>query len=203
MRVALYHRVSTADQNDQSGRVELERAAARMGATIVDNVTETGSGARNDRPGLRRVLKLARSGAVDAIVVWKLDRWGRSSLDVLANIEALQHAGVRFVAVSQGLEIKPEGDALSRLQLTMLAAVAEFERELIVDRTKLGLANARANGVILGRPRVERPTPQAVQRLRAKGWSWSQIAGELGCSIWIARDVAEQPVTTRNKRKSA
>lgn len=192
MRVCLYHRVSTADQNEHAGRLELEAAAARLGALVVDNVTETGAGTRNDRPGLQRVLQLARKGKLDAVLVWKLDRWGRSSLDVLANIEALQRAGVRFVCVSQGLEIKPAGDPLSRLQLTMLAAVAEFERELIADRTKLGLANARANGKILGRPRVERPSTRAVRRLRAKGWSWSQIASELGCTVWIARDVARE-----------
>lgn len=190
MRVALYHRVSTADQSEEAGRLELEATAKRLGADVVECVTETGAGTRNDRPGLQHVLKLARKGALDAVLVWKLDRWGRSSLDVLANIEALQRAGVRFLAVSQGLEIKPSGDPLSRLQLTMLAAVAEFERELIADRTRLGLANARKNGVVLGRPRAERPSQRAVTRLKAKGYSWSQIATELGCSVWIARDVA-------------
>ena len=81
-------------------------------------------------------------GDVDAVVVWKLDRWGRSALDVLANIQALADAGVRFVAVTQGLDVKPSGDAMSRLLLTVLAAVAEFERDLIRERTLLGLARA-------------------------------------------------------------
>lgn len=190
MRVCLYHRVSTFDQNEQAGRLELERAARRRGDKVVANVTETGSGRRNDRPGLQRVLKLARDGQIDAVLVWKLDRWGRSQLDVLTNINHLRSAGVAFVAISQGLEMRPAGDAMTQLQLAVLGAVAEFERELIADRTRLGLAAARAAGQVLGRPRSERPSLAQVQRLRAKGWSWARVADELGCSVWIARDVA-------------
>ncbi len=120
-------------------------------------------------------------------MVWKLDRWGRSSLDVLANIQALADSGVRFVAVSQGLDVKPNGDAMSRLMLTVLAAVAEFERDLIKERTVLGLQRARRKGVTLGRPKHEGPTREAVLALRAKGRSWSQVALELECSVGVAR----------------
>jgi len=201
MRAALYHRVSTSDQNEQAGRLELEKAARRMGAEIVAVISETGSGSRNDRPGLQRVLKLARSGEIDAVLVWKLDRWGRSSLDLLTNIGHLQRAGVAFHAVSQGITLLPEGDALTKLQLTFLSGVAEFERELIVDRTKLGLANAKANGVVLGRPRADRPTYRQVRRLRSKGLSWAEVAAELGCTVWIARDVAG--CSGNGKRKTA
>jgi DNA invertase Pin-like site-specific DNA recombinase len=145
------------------------------------------------------VLKLARTGKIDAVLVWKLDRWGRSTLDVLANLEALQSAGVRFFAVSQSLEIKPNGDPLSRLQLNVLAAVAEFERELIAERTRLGLDHARANGVILGRPRADRPARKAVLELRRLGRSWSEVAEQLGCTIWIARAVASEAPASKAK----
>lgn len=190
MRACLYHRVSTTDQHERGAISQLQAAAERLGAEVVETVTETGSGSRNDRPGLQRVLKLARAGKLDVVLVWKLDRWGRSSLDALNNLRALQVAGVRFHAVSQGIAIDGAGDALANLQLTILAACAEFERELIADRTRMGLANARAAGKILGRPRAKRPRADAVKRLRRKGWSWARIASELGCTVWIARDVA-------------
>src|SRR5205085_1275493 len=105
MRAALYHRVSTTDQNPELAREELRSAAQRMGATVALDVEEVGSGARNDRPGLQRVLEAARRGKVDAVLVWKIDRFARSSLDLLTNVKALESSGVRFVAVSQGVVI--------------------------------------------------------------------------------------------------
>lgn len=185
--MALYHRVSTLDQNATLARSEIGNWVARHGGSVAVAIEETGSGARNDRPGLQRVLDAARRGDIDCVAVWKLDRWGRSSLDVLANIQALADAGVRFVAVSQDLDLKPGGDAMSRLMLTVLAAVAEFERDLIKERTLLGLARARKDGRQLGRPRSAGPTGEQVKKLRRKKLSWAQIADELGCTVWLAR----------------
>lgn len=179
MRIAIYHRVSTLDQNPELARDELNRYAARIGGEVALDVEETASGALNNRPGLQRVLKAARTGKVDAVLVWKLDRFGRSALDVLANIRALSDAGVRFVATSQGLDVKPDGDAMSRLMLTVLAAVAEFERDLIRDRTKLGLRRAVAQGKKLGRPR-RAVDMEVVGHLRRKGLTWRAIGDHLG-----------------------
>jgi DNA invertase Pin-like site-specific DNA recombinase len=187
MRVAVYHRVSTLDQDPTLARDELRAAAARPGGEVVLEVEETGSGARNDRPGLQRVMEAARRGRLDAVLVWKLDRFGRSALDVLANIRDLDAAGVRFIAATQGVDVRPGGDAMSRLILGVLASVAEFERDLIRERTRLGLAKARAAGRRIGRPRVMGPAPADVQRLRAAGRSWRQVAAELGCTTWAAR----------------
>src|SRR5712692_2913228 len=189
MKCATYHRVSTTDQNPTLAREELRSAAGRLGMELVEEIEETGSGARNDRPGLRRVLELARKGKVDAVLVWKLDRWGRSSLDVHSNIRALESAGVRFVAVSQGLDVRPDGDAIGRLTLVVLAGVAEFEKEIIRERTRLGLSKARRAGKRLGRPSEGLPPAKAeqVQRLRSRGYSWSEVAEEIRCSVWAAR----------------
>lgn len=181
MKVAIYHRVSTTDQDATLARDELAAAARARDQEVALNVEETGSGARNDRPGLARVLDAARRGQVQAVLVWKLDRFGRSALDLLSNIHQLENAGVRFVATSQGIDIKPGGDPMSRLLLTMLAAVAEFERALIVERTRLGLAKARAAGKRLGRPRAaDAPDPAVVATLRTEGKSWGQVARKLG-----------------------
>ncbi len=128
VNIATYHRVSTVDQNPALARDELHAAATRLGGEVVMAIEEKGSGARNDRPGLQRLLDAARRGNVDAVVCWKLDRFGRSVLDVLANVRALEAAGVRFIVTTQGLDVRPGGDAMSRLILSVLASVAEFER---------------------------------------------------------------------------
>ncbi len=186
-RAALYHRVSTVDQNPHAARKELRAAARRLGLRVVLDVRETGKGANNDRPGLVRVLEAAQRDTVDVVLVWKLDRFGRSAFDLLGNIRQLDVAGVRFVSVTQGIDIRPVGDPMSRLLITMLSAIAEFERDLIVERTRLGLANARRAGVRIGRPRVPTPAANKVQRLKARGATWPEIAERLGCTVWAAR----------------
>jgi len=143
-----------------------------MGLRVSLDVRETGKGANNDRPGLVRVLAAAQRGDVDVVLVWKLDRFGRSAFDLLGNIRQLDAAGVRFVSVTQGIDIRPGGDPLSRLLITLLSAIAEFERDLIVERTRLGLANARRAGTRLGRPRVPMPPADKVKRLKDGGATW-------------------------------
>lgn len=202
-RAALYHRVSTVDQDPNTARAELRAAARRMGMRVVLDQRETGKGANNDRPGLVRVLEAAQTGKIDAVLVWKLDRFGRSAFDLLANIRQLEAAGVRFIAITQGIDIRPRGDPMSRLLLTMLAAVAEFERDLIVERTRLGLANARRAGKQLGRPRVELPDSRDVVRLKARGATWPEIAEQLSCTVWAARVAAKKgaPKSGRSPRR--
>jgi putative DNA-invertase from lambdoid prophage Rac len=186
-RVAVYHRVSTLDQDKTLARDELGAWVARQGGTVALAIEETGSGARNNRPGLRRILDAARRGEIDCVCVWKLDRWGRSTMDVLANIEALKTAGVRFVAISQGLDVKARGDAISDLILTVLAGVATFERDLIRERTLLGIAKARKRGIKLGRPRNAGPTREQVDKLREAGKSWAAIAEHYDTNVMLVR----------------
>jgi DNA invertase Pin-like site-specific DNA recombinase len=116
------------------------------------------------------------------VLVWKLDRFGRSALDVLSNIEALDRAGVSFVATTQGLETGPKAGAMGKLVATVLAAIAEFEREIIRERTRLGHAAARRKGVHIGRPPVE-VTGLMVEHARELheryGYSWPRAARAL------------------------
>ena len=198
LTAALYHRVSTIDQNPHNAARELRAAAARAGCRVALDVRETGSGARNDRPGLVRVLEAARRGEVDAVIVWKLDRFGRSTLDLLANLRELEAAGVVFRAVADGLELRPGGDPITRVVLTVAAAFAEYARETIRERTRLGLARARRAGRVGGRPRRPRPAVGRVLELRAAGRTWPEVAAELGCAEWIARRaVVEARATER------
>ncbi len=190
-RVAIYHRASTLDQDASLAREELRSAAKARGLEVVLEVEETGSGARNDRPGLQQVMDAARRHKIDAVLVWKLDRFARSALDLLSNIRELEACGVRFIATTQGIDIKPDGDPMSRLMLTVMAGVAEFERSLIIERTRLGLEKARKRGKRLGRPVSRKaPRPATVTRLRSEGLSWSKVAVELGCTASAARRAA-------------
>jgi putative DNA-invertase from lambdoid prophage Rac len=152
-RAVSYHRVSTRDQDPTLAKLHLQGFARGRAFDLVDEIEETGSGARGDRPGLARVLELARAGSIAYVLVWKLDRIGRSTIDVLGTVEELERCGVTLIATSQGLEVGPGDSAIGRMVLRVLAAVAELERDMISERTHLGLEAARRRGVKLGRPR--------------------------------------------------
>jgi DNA invertase Pin-like site-specific DNA recombinase len=114
----------------------------------------------------------------DAVLVWKLDRFGRSMQNLLTGINGLRAAGVRFLAVSQNIDTDASNPT-SGLLLNIMAAMAEFERELLIERTKSGLAHARANGKVIGRPRAVFRRDEVV-RLHGEGWSYRKIARRLG-----------------------
>src|SRR5262245_4044645 len=147
MRIATYHRVSTADQHPDAARAELTRFAGALGGSVTLEVEEIGSGARNDRPSLKRILEAARKRQFDCLVVWKLDRLGRSTLDLHTNAALLEAYNVRLACVTQAIDT---GTPHGKLLFTVLAAVAEFEKDTIRERTKLGLARAKAKGKRLG-----------------------------------------------------
>lgn len=191
-KAAVYNRVSTSQQDATTAMADLKLAAKQRGYELAFAVAETGSGARNDRPGLQRVLDAARKGDIKAVIVARLDRFGRSSLDLLANINALRDAGVDFIAIEQGLHVQPNGDAMSQLLLTVLSGVAEFERTIIRDRVVEGQRRAKARGVVFGRPRDDGPAVDDVVRLRKAKKSWSEIAIALGCSVAMARRRASE-----------
>lgn len=184
---AIYSRVSTPGQDPQPALADLRRAAAQRGYRVAVAVAETGSGKRSDRPGLERVLAAVRRSEVSALLVTRLDRIGRSALDVQVNVTAIVSAGCELITTEQGLHLRPGGDAMSRAQMGMMAIFADLERELIVDRVREGQARARKRGVVFGRPRENGPEPEAVQRLRAAGCSWAAISRELGCTVSMAR----------------
>lgn len=180
--------MSTREQNPRLARHELRAAAAARGLRVVLEVEETASGNGSIRPGLDRIMDAAQRGRLDVVIVQRLDRWGRSTLDLLSNLQRLRSAGVAFVATAQGLEVRPQPDAVSDLTLTILAAAAAFERSVIVERTLDGLAAARRAGKRLGRPLGKNaPAPSRVADLRAAGHSWPKVARSLRCTIASAR----------------
>ena len=187
MRAALYHRVSTGDQNPELARGELRQAAKHRGYEVALEIEETGSGARNDRPGFMLFMEAAKRRRIDIIICWKLDRFGRSALDVLANVNTLRTHGCALLFSSQGLYIGESADAMTLAMLQMMAAFAELERGIIRERTILGVRAAQARGVHCGRPGVVLPDPAAVTAAQEEKLGIRLIARRLGCSVWAVR----------------
>src|SRR5712691_2035986 len=148
-RAGLYARVSTNDQQTIPLQIRaLREYAARRGWTVALQVREVGSGA-SERQLREKLLDAARRRQIDVILVWRLDRWGRSVADLLATFQELDHLGVGFVSLTEALDLTtPAGRAMA----TLLAVFAEFERDILRERVRAGLAHARRNGKRLGRP---------------------------------------------------
>ena len=175
-RAGLYARVSTNDQQTLPMQSRAMREyAARRGWTIAMQVRDVGSGAAK-REAREKLLEAARRREIDVVLVWRLDRWGRSVTDLLATLQELDHLDVGFVSLTEALDLTtPAGRAMAGL----LAIFAEFEREILRERTKAGLAHARQNGKRLGRPATAAMHAAEVRKLRRAGISKSEIARRL------------------------
>src|ERR1700691_3719649 len=175
-RVGLYARVSTFDQHTIPLQIRaLREYAARRGWTIALQVKEVGSGA-SQRQLREKLLDAARRREIDVVLVWRLDRWGRSVADLLATLQELDHLGVGFVSLTEALDLTtPSGRAMAAL----LAVFAEFEREILRERVRAGLPHARQNGQRLGRPQTAALQTSQVRKLYRAGVSKAEIARRL------------------------
>src|ERR1019366_4567308 len=173
-RAGLYARVSTNDQQTIPLQIRaLREYAVRRGWTIALQVKEIGSGASQRRENL---LDAARRREIDLVLVWRLDRWGRSVADLLATFQELDHLGVGFVSLNEALDLTtPAGRAMAGL----LAVFAEFEREILRERVRTGLAHARQNGKKLGRPITAATKAGEVRVLHRAGISNAEVARRL------------------------
>jgi len=176
LRVGLYARVSTQDQHTIPMQTRaLREYASRRGWTIAVQVKEVGSGAAQ-RERREQLLEAARRREIDVVLVWRLDRWGRSVTDLFATLQELEHLGVGFVSLTEALDLTtPAGRAMAGL----LAVFAEFEREILRERVRAGLAHARQNGQRLGRPITAAQHVDQVRKLYRAGTSKSEIARRL------------------------
>lgn len=185
-RVALYLRVSTAEQTTDNQRRELEAVAERAGWNVVAVFTDEGlSGAkgRDQRPGLDAVMKAVTRREVDMVAAWSVDRLGRSLTDLLDVLQEMRSKNVDLFLHQQGLDTStPAGRAMYQ----MLGVFAEFERAMIRERVMSGLARAKAEGTKLGRKRIEETNAKkvtAIRTLRAEGKGYRAIAGKLGVGV--------------------
>ncbi|MEI8115370.1 MAG: recombinase family protein [Bacteroidia bacterium] len=178
---SIYLRVSTGNQSTDSQRMEVENYCKRQDWNIYKVYEDHGiSGAHADnRPALNKMLADAKDGkAGDVVVVYKIDRMARSTTDLLRILSELKTAGVDFCSTTQAIDTT---NAMGKMVLTFLGAIAEFERETLVQRVKSGLANARANGVQLGRPRIGFDIGAAL-RMHQEGIGVRKIGKQLGVS---------------------
>jgi putative DNA-invertase from lambdoid prophage Rac len=191
MRAALYARVSTHDQQTLAmQRDALHEFATRRGWTVIATVEEIASGAKDRRPKRHALLTAAKQRKLDVILVWKLDRWGRSLVDLMTTLHELTALGVGFVSLTEALDLTtPAGRAFAGF----LAVFAEFERDLIRERIKAGITDARKRGKAHGRPRATANDAAEIRTLAQQGLSQAAIARHLG--LWrtsVRRVLAKQ-----------
>src|SRR5438132_38117 len=193
MRAAIYSRVSTTDQTTSPQIDELRSYCGRRQWDIGGEYTDVGiSGAENSRLGLNRLLADAKRRKFDAVLVYRYDRFARSLRQLVTALCEFEALGIQFVSVHEGVDTStPNG----RLVFGIFASIAEFERELIRDRVRSGLAAARAKGKRIGRPRVPVDALR-IGFLRHQGRSWAQIKADTGISKGTAqRAMAGLPKT--------
>jgi len=190
VRAGLYARVSTQDQQTLPMQNRAMREyATRRGWTIALQVKEIGSGA-TQRQLREKLLEAARRRGIDVVVVWRLDRWGRSVADLLATLQELEHLGVGFVSLTEALDLTtPAGRAMAGL----LAVFAAFEREILGERVRAGLDHARQNGKRLGRPATATVHADEVRKLRRSGLSKSAISRRLQIGRTSVRRILAAP----------
>src|SRR5471030_682556 len=176
MKAAIYARVSTVDQEPENQLQELRRYVEARGWTAVEYTDKGVSGAKDRRPALDQLLRDAKRRRLDVVVCWRLDRLGRNLKYLITLLEELQALGVAFVSLAEGIDATtPAG----KLQMHILGAIAEFERERIRERVLAGLQRARTQGVKLGRPRAIVPIDRVH---RVSGLSLDEAADSLGVS---------------------
>lgn len=184
MKVVLYARVSTAGQDPEVQLQALRAHATQRGWMIVEEFVDHGySGAKERRPALDRLMQAAWAGAVQAVMVWRFDRFARSVKHLITALESFRSLNINFISLHEQFDTStPIGQAM----FTIIGAMAQLERDIIRDRVKAGLDRARARGVKLGRP-VAPARPEEVARLRDHGLSMPEIAKRLHCSRSTAR----------------
>lgn len=192
MKTALYARVSTSDkgQDPQMQLRELREYCERRDWTITSEYVDVGvSGSKDSRPELNKLMTDAKQRRFDAVLVWKLDRFGRSLKHLVSALSEFEALGVSFVSLRDSFDLTtPAG----RLMFNMVASFAEFERDLIRERVKAGIANRRAKGFRVGRKPVVLDTGR-LATLRSEGLTIREIAAQMDCSrSLVHKTLAEQ-----------
>lgn len=175
-RIGLYARISTHDQKTLSLQLnQMRRYVKDRGWKVSLEIQDIGSGA-SARPKREDMLKAARRREIDVVLVWKLDRWGRSVVDLVTTLKELGELDVGFISLTEALDLTtPTGRAMTGL----LAVFAEFEREILRERIKAGIAHAKSEGRVFGRPRTASLQSSEILKLKRQGMNHSAIARKL------------------------
>jgi len=185
-RVALYARVSTTEQSTDSQLLDLRRYVRERGwDTFREYVDEGISGTKDSRPALNELMNDAKKRRFDVVLVWRFDRFARSTKHLILALEEFKNLGIDFVSFQENIDTSsPLGSAI----FTIISAVAQLERDIIAERVKAGLRRARENGKKLGRPKVQ-VDREHVLRLKSQGLSLRKIATRLGVSRTTVSDI--------------
>lgn len=190
MRVGIYARVSTQDQQTLPLQIEALRKYARTRKwKVVLEVEDVGSGA-SQRKKREQLMRAARRRDIDCVLVWKLDRWGRSLHDLVLTLKELADLEVGFVSLTEAVDLNT---ALGRAMAGVLSVFAEFEREMLSERVRAGIAHARRRGHNHGRPKTASLQAVKVHRLFAQGKSKAEIARNLGIGRTSVIRILAQP----------
>ena len=185
--VALYARISTNDgrQDPEVQLQQLRHYCQQRGWHVHKEYVDEMSGASESRPALNDLMEDSRKRRIDAVLVWKFDRFARSTKSLVLALEEFRQIGVDFVSFSENVDTST---AMGKVVFTVIAAMAEFERSLIRERVVAGIAKAKNDGVRLGRPRTGFDVQRAVE-LKRGGHNWSEIATAVGASSATLRRV--------------
>ena len=188
--IAIYARVSTSDQSTESQLLDLRRYVRERGWELFKEYTDNGiSGTTDSRPALNELMNDAKKRRFDTVLVWRFDRFARSTKHLILALEEFRNLGIDFVSYQENIDTSsPLGSAI----FTIISAVAQLERDIIAERAKAGLRRAKENGKKLGRPRVS-SDPDKLLSLRKNGLSLRQIAKTVDLSkTTVARRLAEK-----------
>jgi DNA invertase Pin-like site-specific DNA recombinase len=180
MRVAIYVRVSTAEQSVEMQLNDLRKYAEARGHAIVAEYKDEGvSGAKENRPALDKLMKAAFLKEFDAVLVWKFDRFARSTKHLVTALDTFNNYGIGFISLHEQIDTtSPMGKAM----FTIIAAMATLERDTIIERVNAGIKNAKAKGVVFGRRPMPPLVVSQVKRLKSEGLSVRKIAAKVGWS---------------------
>jgi DNA invertase Pin-like site-specific DNA recombinase len=198
-RAALYLRVSTVDQNLDTQALDLRQMAAQRGYTVVGEFTDRISGIKAKRPGLGQLMTGARRGQFDVVLVWASDRIARSVKHFLEILDELNHLNIEFVSFREQIDT---GGPLGRAVVVIIGAVAELERNLIIERVRAGMRRARLEGRHIGRNPLVLDTP-SICRDRAIGRSLRRIAKDYRVSTATVQRVLRQHSQPQNQEPAA
>ena len=182
MRAAIYARVSTINHGQDTGLQtrELREYCERRGWELAGEYVDQGiSGTKEKRPELDRLMSDGHKRRFDVVAVWRFDRFARSTSHLLRALETFQALGINFVSLTESVDTSTP---MGKMVFTILGSVAEMERQMIVERVRAGLRNARAKGKRLGRPRVAVDS-RRIAVLRTQGFGWKKIAREMGIGV--------------------
>ena len=184
-RVAIYARVSTVDkgQDPETQLIALREYAGRRDFQIVGEYIDYASGTREDRPQYRKMLEAARKRQLDVVLVWRYDRFARSTQALVQALKEFQSLGVDFISYQENIDTTtPQGEMI----FTVMASLAQFESALISERVKAGMARAKAQGKRISRSPIARGVQSRIAQLHAQGVSLHQISKQLGIGYGTA-----------------